>query len=100
VIENQPTATITVGIADSAASHAASVTGFNYAFHELRHSRATAGSDYTATSGTLMFGPGETTKMFTIPITDDTAVEGDETIALTLSNPTAGPPWPAPRPRR
>src|SRR5262249_13347239 len=51
---------------------------------------ATAGSDYTATSGTLNFAAGETSKTFTIPILDDTLVEGNETVNLTLSSPTGG----------
>src|SRR5262249_44467695 len=51
---------------------------------------ALAGSDYTATSGTLNFAAGETSKTFTIPITNDTAVENPETVTLTLSNPTRG----------
>jgi len=50
---------------------------------------ATAGSDYTATSGTLTFAPGELTKLISIPITDDNLFEnGNETFNLTLSNPT------------
>lgn len=48
---------------------------------------ATAGSDYTAKSGTLIFASGQTSKTFTIPITNDTAVEGNETIKVALTNP-------------
>ena len=51
---------------------------------------ATAGSDYTATSGTLTFIDGVDTQTFTVPIINDTDVEGDETVNLTLSNATAG----------
>ena len=51
---------------------------------------ALAGSDYTATSGTLTFGPGETVKTFTVPVANDTAVEGDEAFTVVLSNPTNG----------
>ena len=51
---------------------------------------ATADSDYTAVSGTLSFASGETSKTFTIPIINDTVVESDETVNLTLSNPTGG----------
>ena len=48
---------------------------------------ATAGSDYTATSGTLVFGPGQTTKDVVVPIVGDSTFEPDETFTLTLSNP-------------
>src|SRR5438093_3965664 len=51
---------------------------------------ATAGSDYAATSGTLTFGAGVTSKTFAIPIVKDTLDESDETVNLTLSNPTGG----------
>ena len=49
---------------------------------------ATAGSDYTTTSGTLILLNGETSASFSVPILDDTIYEGDETVNLTLSNPT------------
>ena len=48
---------------------------------------ATAGSDYRATSGTLTFRPGETTKTISVPVLDDSHDEGDERLTLTLSNP-------------
>ena len=48
---------------------------------------ATAGSDYTARSGTLSFAAGETTKTIAIQVTGDTLVEPDETFLLNLSNP-------------
>jgi len=52
---------------------------------------ATAGSDYTASSGMLGWANGDTAdKTFTVPITDDSLAEGDETVNLTLSNPTGG----------
>src|SRR5262249_7808002 len=48
---------------------------------------ATAGSDYTAASGTLTFAPGETTKTVTVSVNGDTTFESNETLTLTLSNP-------------
>lgn len=52
---------------------------------------ATAGSDYTAVSGTLSWGAGDVSnKSFTVPITDDSAAESSETLFLTLSNATGG----------
>ena len=47
---------------------------------------ATAGSDYTATSGTLTFQPGDTEKTVSVPITDDAVDDGGETLTLTLSS--------------
>ena len=49
---------------------------------------ATAGEDYTAVSGTLTFPPNTGFAQFTVPITDDTVFEGNETFTITLSNPT------------
>ena len=49
---------------------------------------ATAGADYTATSGTLTFAAGEKTKTVNVPVLDDSHDEGEETFTLTLSNPT------------
>jgi hypothetical protein len=49
---------------------------------------ATAGLDYLTAVGTLTFGPGEVSRTFTVPIVDDTTAEADESVVLTLSNPT------------
>ncbi|MEM6255563.1 MAG: ExeM/NucH family extracellular endonuclease [Cyanobacteria bacterium P01_D01_bin.156] len=51
---------------------------------------ATAGSDYTANSGTLTFNPIELTKTISVNVTGDTTSEPDEDFAVTLSNPTGG----------
>ncbi|HQS45856.1 MAG TPA: cellulose binding domain-containing protein, partial [Xanthobacteraceae bacterium] len=48
---------------------------------------ATAGSDFTAATGTLTFAPGETSKVVHVPVAGDMAVEANETLSLTLSAP-------------
>ena len=47
---------------------------------------ATAGSDYTATSGTVTFAAGETEKTVSVAVLDDAHDEGSETLGLTLLN--------------
>jgi len=49
---------------------------------------ANAGSDYTATSGTISFAPGETVQTAKIALLDDDLIEPDETFNVTLSNAT------------
>ena len=44
-------------------------------------------TDYTLLLGTLHFAPGETAKSLTLLVNEDSYVEGDETLTLTLSNP-------------
>jgi YD repeat-containing protein len=52
---------------------------------------ATAGSDYTTASGTLSWANADTaSKTFTVSISEDSSVEGSETVNLTLSSPTGG----------
>ena len=48
---------------------------------------ARAGSDYTATSGTLSFAAGDTRASFDVPITADEADEPDETFTVSISAP-------------
>ena len=48
-------------------------------------------NDFTGTSGTLAWADGDIgTKTFTVDIANDPDLEGDETIHLTLLNPTGG----------
>lgn len=47
---------------------------------------ATAGADYNGASGLVTFGRGETTKTVTVPVVQDTAAEGPETVTLALSS--------------
>ncbi|MEG4323454.1 MULTISPECIES: Calx-beta domain-containing protein [unclassified Microcoleus] len=57
----------------------------------LTNGTATAPGDYTGTPIAVNFAAGDTApKTITIPIVDDTLVEGTETVNLTLANPTGG----------
>ena len=47
---------------------------------------ARAGEDYEATSGTLTFAPGETSKTVRVAVLDDSHDEGEEGLSLTISN--------------
>ena len=51
---------------------------------------ATAGDDYTAASGTLRFGAGESSKTVEVGVLDDAHDEGEETFTLVLSNASGG----------
>jgi parallel beta-helix repeat protein len=84
VKENKNTVTITITRTDGS-SGAVSV---DYATSD---ETATAGSDYTETSGTLNWADGDASKKtFTVDIIDDSEVEGDETLILSLGNVTGG----------
>jgi len=83
VSEKGPVATITV----QRTGPTTSAVSVQYATSD---GTALAGADYTATAGTLSLGPAVVKKTFTVPITDDPLIEGDETVTLTLSNPAGG----------
>ncbi|MFK7819764.1 MAG: Calx-beta domain-containing protein, partial [Planctomycetaceae bacterium] len=51
---------------------------------------ATEGEDYSAVIETLVFEDGVTSQTFFVTVTNDAAEEPDETITLTLENPTGG----------
>jgi ELWxxDGT repeat protein len=48
---------------------------------------AVAGIDYTATAGTLMFEPGQTSQTISVPILGDRLGEPDETFVVNLDSP-------------
>lgn len=80
VNEDDGTATITVTLNTATT---AEVT-VDYATSD---GTAVAGVDYTAASGTLTFAAGETSKTFTVDITDNATYDGNITVNLALSNP-------------
>ncbi|HSH16878.1 MAG TPA: Calx-beta domain-containing protein, partial [Verrucomicrobiae bacterium] len=49
---------------------------------------ATALQDYFPTNGLLNFAAGETSKSFHVRVINDTTIEGNETVILTLGNPS------------
>lgn len=54
--------------------------------YQTQDNGATAGSDYTAASGSLTFAAGQTTRTITVSINGDVDIEPDELLTLTLSN--------------
>ena len=57
--------------------------------YQLTGSATGSGIDHDLEDGTLLINPGENTGIITIPnIIDDDLAEEDETIIITLSNPT------------
>ena len=51
---------------------------------------AHAGDDYRTASGTLSFRAGESSQRIEVAVLDDDHDEGEETLTLTLSNPSSG----------
>jgi probable HAF family extracellular repeat protein len=64
---------------------AGSIVSVNFA---TANGTAVAGSDYAATSGTLVFNAGETTRSVIVGVNGDRAREGDETFTVNLSGAT------------
>ena len=81
--EAEATATIAVTL-DAASSTTVTV---DYATSD---NIAVGGSDYLAANGVLTFTPGVTSQTFGVSILDDVLQESNETITLTLGNPTGG----------
>lgn len=83
---NENGASVTITVTRTGGSSGA--VGVSYS---TSNGTATAGSDYTSTSGSLSWADGDTTdKAFTVNVTDDGTVEGNETFDTALSSPTGG----------
>ena len=91
VSESQPTVTVNVtrsGNTSSAASvNYATTDNFGALCNQVT-GVASARCDFNTAGGTLQFAAGETTKPITVSIVNDGYDEGNETFALTLSNPS------------
>ena len=75
--------TLTVSLSPASSS----VVTVDYA---LSGGTATSGTDFAFASGTLSFAAGDTSKTISVPVIQDSDVEGDETVIIGLSNPTGG----------
>jgi hypothetical protein len=78
-------ASVTVTVARSCGS--AGQVAVDYS---VTNGTAMTPEDYGTNAGTLVFEDGELARTFTIPIFEDGLYEYDETIRMTLSNPTGG----------
>lgn len=76
--DNSNSAVFTVTLSES--------NGTSTVTYTTSNGSAVAGSDYTATSGTLTFGPGETSKQVAVPILGDSLDEPDESFFFTLTS--------------
>ncbi|MEU4624068.1 Calx-beta domain-containing protein [Actinoplanes sp. NPDC023801] len=56
--------------------------------HTTTGGTATAGTDFTGASGTLVFTPPSTSQAVTVATLADTTAENDETLSVNLSNPS------------
>lgn len=85
VNEDAGTATVTV-------TRAAPFSGaVSVSYATIAGGTATAGTDYTTASGTLNWADNDSaTKSFTVPIMNDGASEGSETVLLQLTSATGG----------
>jgi hypothetical protein len=85
---------LTIGEADTAASFMIQLSApsmnevrVNFDFANGTANYHSSLPDFQRHNGTLVFAPGETTKVVVAPLTDDTSAEGLETFSLNLSTP-------------
>jgi chitinase len=96
ILDNDNPPTVSVGDASAAEGGTATFTAtlsqasgktitVSYATQDVT---AVAGTDYTNTSGSITFNPGETSKTFTVATTTDSLDEDNETFNVNLSSPS------------
>ena len=88
---NPNSATVSEGAGTATATITLSAASANTVTVQARLNGGTAmggGIDYTLGTELVVFAPGETSKVISIPISDDNLPEGNETIVLALDNPT------------
>jgi len=83
---NEGNGTVTITVTRNGGS-----TGAVSVFYATTNGTATAGSDYTPAFNSLNWGDGDAAaKTFTVNIIEDSAIEDDETLYLSLGNITGG----------
>jgi hypothetical protein len=80
------------GAATLFAVRSGDITGDSAVDYTTSDDTATAGSDYSATSGHFDFHLGDFSQTITVPIADDSAIENPETFDVSLSNVTGATP--------
>ena len=83
--EGTTDATFTVSLRDTLGQPATQQISVDYATVD---NTAEAGTDFTNTSGTLVFSPGDTELTVTVPVSTDIQPENDETFFVNLRNAT------------
>lgn len=76
----------TSGTASVSVTRTGSTSGALTVQYATSNGTAAAAADYSAVSGSITFGDGETSKTIVVPILNDTIDEPDERLALTLSD--------------
>lgn len=67
-----------------------STAGSNSVNWATANGTATSAQDYFAASGTLTFAPGETAKIISVTLRNNTLIEPDEYFYVNLTSPTNG----------
>ena len=80
------TAAESAGVVQVRVARSGGRAGTATVLYATNNGSATAGSDYTPTSGALIFAPGELEKTIDIPLLADSLVEGTETFSLDLQS--------------